>query len=659
MNMYDVLKPKKPTSKSIPKELNPPKKKQKVSIDESSKAGNKQKKEKSSGKNLPTKDSASDGDSDIASSIPSSQTNVQSPERSQKSASVKKMKDSSTQTVSSLDPKLPTLGKSRWLSNVGLQGNQPSQSLDTTGSITEISTFQNNVVRLPPPFDHHLVLFFHPRQRFYFIGNCHVMVHRGMMRIQGSTMCGGSSYSQPLHSPPGTSAIYMECIGAMHVNSKWLENVEREEMEGDLKEQIEKIIREHDQTSEVPHEAVVIIRTQSGRRLIEEENRPFPKMIDFDAVLSWETRVIQVDDSWHRVELHMIDSFEAKKPNIVMMGGPSGSGKSTTARCLVNLLLDMYGQVAFFEGDPGQCEFTPPGQISMNIVERPIIGPPWTHLQAPITSRYFGGSSAGDDPEHYVQCLRQVWNNFKKHPKFGEIPVVVNTMGWVVGQGLQMLQELYDITKPDTLVEMHRPGSRPIMLTSTDDREEAKHIILTGYRKVARGGKISAKDKRDLALTRYFGQDVHVKPVASIKWKYLRMSILFESVKPSQTFWAINASLIGLCIDRSAIRFSDDRERKFVEEEELPVILQEQPLCECVGLGIVRSVDMANRQIHISTPLSMDVLSQVNTILRGNIELPNSLACTPFDPSERPYMPLSTIKLINWAGDTVAPKRNW
>lgn len=89
MNMYDVLKPKKPTSKSIAKELNPPKKKQKVSIDESSKVGNKQKREKSSGKNLPTKDSASDGDSDVASSIPSSQTNVQSPERSQKSTSVK------------------------------------------------------------------------------------------------------------------------------------------------------------------------------------------------------------------------------------------------------------------------------------------------------------------------------------------------------------------------------------------------------------------------------------------------------------------------------------------------------------------------------------------------------------------------------------------
>lgn len=90
---------------------------------------------------------------------------------------------------------------------------------------------------------------------------------------------------------------------------------------------------------------------------------------------------------------------------IVAVCGSKGAGKSTLARRLVNALLSRYGRVAYLDTDCGQPEFTPPGLVSLHLLEAPLFGAPHTHMRAPEAAffqvqgtgrgRGWGGGGAG------------------------------------------------------------------------------------------------------------------------------------------------------------------------------------------------------------------------------------------------------------------------
>lgn len=42
-------------------------------------------------------------------------------------------------------------------------------------------------------------------------------------------------------------------------------------------------------------------------------------------------------------------------------------------------------------------------------------------------------------------------------------------------------------------------------------------------------------------------------------------------------------------------------------------------------LGIVRNVDPTRQVLYVLTPLSLEVLQRVNTLLKGNLEIPAAL----------------------------------
>lgn len=42
-------------------------------------------------------------------------------------------------------------------------------------------------------------------------------------------------------------------------------------------------------------------------------------------------------------------------------------------------------------------------------------------------------------------------------------------------------------------------------------------------------------------------------------------------------------------------------------------------------IGIVRNIDPVNRLLYVLTPLSLDTLRQVNTLLKGNLEIPAAM----------------------------------
>ncbi|KAF7236188.1 Polynucleotide 5'-hydroxyl-kinase NOL9 [Varanus komodoensis] len=113
---------------------------------------------------------------------------------------------------------------------------------------------------------------------------------------------------------------------------------------------------------------------------------------------------------------------------IVFVCGPKSVGKSTFNRYLINLLLNRLPCVEFLDCDLGQPEFTPPGCISLVNVTEPLLGPPFTHQRRPCKMAYFGDTSCEQDTERYIDTLKYVFSAYER-----DVPLVVNTMGWVQG----------------------------------------------------------------------------------------------------------------------------------------------------------------------------------------------------------------------------------
>lgn len=93
--------------------------------------------------------------------------------------------------------------------------------------------------------------------------------------------------------------------------------------------------------------------------IISESN---PEFVAFDISSEW----LGVSDA--------LLQYSASVP-VVFVVGPRKVGKSSMSRYLCNSLWNKHKKVAFLDLDIGQTEFTPPGCISLTIVDRyPLLG---------------------------------------------------------------------------------------------------------------------------------------------------------------------------------------------------------------------------------------------------------------------------------------------
>lgn len=152
---------------------------------------------------------------------------------------------------------------------------------------------------------------------------------------------------------------------------------------------------------------------------------------------------------------HDDDSETERKhpPNIYLIKGPKKVGKSSFARTLVNRLLSQHNTLAYLDFDPGQSEFTPAGLIALTLVSDPVLGPPWTHPSVPVRAHFIGAFSPKGCPSLYLEGVRDLvrfwleevcWEGSKS-----AIPLVVNTMGWAKGLGVDLMKKIQDVLTVD------------------------------------------------------------------------------------------------------------------------------------------------------------------------------------------------------------------
>ncbi|RUS17575.1 hypothetical protein BC937DRAFT_89790 [Endogone sp. FLAS-F59071] len=263
-------------------------------------------------------------------------------------------------------------------------------------------------------------------------------------------------------------------------------------------------------------------------------------------------------------------------------------------------------RIAFVEADVGQSEFSPQGIVSLHVLDRPVLGPPFTHPHiAPHRSFFVGTTSPRDDPDYYLACLGElieVWKReFAEEEENGgvedeeegrmergkRVPLLINTHGWIKGLGYDLLLHLlscalpthvfafYSTTTPSrnlppSFISSLSPLVVPTSSLTCPPTSPALYYLVSPAESdpVAPSQKYHPSDHRTLTLLSYlhhdserFGRDgvpwwdFDMRLVERVPWclDWIRgvkgVWVLFEEVRWSQLLYTLNGSVVALIGD--------------------------------------------------------------------------------------------------------------
>ncbi|XP_021761725.1 polynucleotide 5'-hydroxyl-kinase NOL9-like [Chenopodium quinoa] len=346
---------------------------------------------------------------------------------------------------------------------------------------------------------------------------------------------------------------------------------------------------------------------------------------------------IEISEEWSAAADTIAKSFTRSLPPTVFICGAKNSGKTTFSRYLLNTFLPRYKSVAYLDTDVGQPEFTPPGCLSLTIIDEETLDLTIPCLKTPQRCYFFGDVSSKRDPETYLNCIYALYDHYRKDlriscksgsPGAAELPLIINTPGWVKGLGFDILVDILKHIAATHVVKINISSGEKNLPSGAfwlDDLDECSVnlVEITPARKDSYNRSVLVQKKarliRELRLMAYFRQcfpssmsittikelalalaslTPYQVPISSIKIRHLHCE-----VPNSEVFYSLNATIVGLAVSCE-------------DSQSLPV---------CVGLGIVRGIDTLKNVIYLITPVPQSILAGVDLLLQGYIQIPTGL----------------------------------
>ncbi|ATY65047.1 RNA processing Grc3 [Cordyceps militaris] len=176
---------------------------------------------------------------------------------------------------------------------------------------------------------------------------------------------------------------------------------------------------------------------------------------------------------WNKAISDIIGSTKVDRQTQIsaLVCGPKGAGKSTFSKLLTNRLLTTTDRaatsqsvtgVAVIDLDPGQPEYSPAGTVSLIHVTRPNFGTPFSHPglhqagHRVMRSHALASVSPAMSPSLYTQCATDLYETYRRTLR--NCPLLINTPGWILGTGLDLLVELITKLIPSQVIYMSEEG---------------------------------------------------------------------------------------------------------------------------------------------------------------------------------------------------------
>jgi polynucleotide 5'-hydroxyl-kinase GRC3/NOL9 len=380
--------------------------------------------------------------------------------------------------------------------------------------------------------------------------------------------------------------------------------------------------------------------------------------------------------------------------------GPKGAGKSTLARLLLNTLQAATQRpVGLLDADCGAPELTPPGLVSLALLSRPLLGAPAARLGTaaaprPLHSRFVGDTSPASDPAAYAAAVAALLRAWHAQPggaaaagsaqgAVPPAPLVINTLGWLRGMGLDLLAGLLRAAAPTHVLQLRPAGSGGGERSTGMPRgvfwapaqappgvpppppccviELASPLAAGGEgAEAAAPARRSAADARTLLWAAWAhaassaggdetpaacdarwaallspdgaGEAAALSGVAAalaaarpfaVPFAALRCAALHAAVAPRDALRLLNGALVALVAPADASDASLDA----AADAAAP---------RCLGLALVRSVDAAAGVLYLLTAVAPAEAARAVALAVGRLELPAALLAAPAHAS--PYL---------------------
>ncbi|XP_078178558.1 polynucleotide 5'-hydroxyl-kinase NOL9-like [Carex rostrata] len=306
---------------------------------------------------------------------------------------------------------------------------------------------------------------------------------------------------------------------------------------------------------------------------------------------------------------------------------------------LFYVLLIRYKRVGYLDTDVGQPEFTTPGCVSLHIIDKETPDLTVLCLKTPEKSLYFGDVCAKANAKDYVFYIFNLYNYFsKKFYKFDNlteshkpyVPLIVNTSGWIKGFGFDVLVDILRYISPTHVVKVecseaskNLPGGAFWLFGGQKSNAEIIEICSAQKNTHSISSKKDARTMRDLRFLAYFRQCLP-KDLEIPSYSELRRHL--ASITPFEIFLSkINVTYLH-CQDSTKMTCHSliNRIVGLAISSSVPSsALVSTPWC--VGLGIVRSIDIERDTIYLVTPIPLHIVKEVDVLLQGSIEIPYCL----------------------------------
>lgn len=358
---------------------------------------------------------------------------------------------------------------------------------------------------------------------------------------------------------------------------------------------------------------------------------------------------IIIPDEWRSAAKFIADNGDCPAvPPIVVVCGAQNVGKSTFARFLVNTLLRRYKKVGYLDTDVGQPEFTPPGCLSVHILEKANPDLSTVCLRTPERCYFYGDISPKGDPRAYLHTIVNLYDYFRKEyydtqpsnelelSKIAQIPLVVNTHGWVKGIGYDALVDMLRYMAPTHVVQIRLSSISKNLpfgkfwIVDNDYQSSTQLVYLGTATRDSMNKSIliqkHSRDLREMRIISYFRQCFNGSPENITTYKELAYALasyppyqvpipsikvahLHCTVPDSELYYSLNGTIVGLAI-------SSKNCGETLSDLSQPI---------CVGLGIVRGIDIFKGLFYVITPVPVSTLQNVDMFLQGFIVIPVSL----------------------------------
>lgn len=288
--------------------------------------------------------------------------------------------------------------------------------------------------------------------------------------------------------------------------------------------------------------------------------------------------------------------------------------------------------------DPGQPEYTPAGTLSLVQVSAPNFGAPFVHPGLHDTSyrvvrcHAMASSSPASSPELFLEAASDLFSTYKSTMR--GCPLIINTPGWILGTGLDLLSELITRTIPNEVVYMSHDGP----LESVEAIQGAtRKTFSTLSSQPSEVSLRTAAHLRSMQTMSYFHRDTrtqtwHAKPLASLRPWNIRyaganpgirgiLSYDFQS-PPDLLADAINGMVLAAVEveDKAAFKsiMAGNKENTLRNSTEpavtwspegLPIMANPADAAllpahsRMLGLVLVRGIDVPNQHLQIITPI--------------------------------------------------------